>query len=130
MDQIISQLSSFKSQINELIARIDVAAKARQIEELEEEASQNEFWNDPEAAQRKMQQLSKLKTLVDKWRALDLRIADALELAELADAGMQEELADETDALSEVVEAMSLSATSISMSLWISGQSSTLAKDV
>ncbi len=110
MDQIISQLSSFKSQINELIARIDVAAKARQIEELEEEASQNEFWNDPEAAQRKMQQLSKLKTLVDKWRALDLRIADALELAELADAGMQEELADETDALSEVVEAMSLQA--------------------
>ncbi|MDE2777042.1 MAG: peptide chain release factor 2 [Chloroflexota bacterium] len=110
MDQIISQLSSFKSQINELMARIDVAAKARQIEELEEEASQNEFWNDPEAAQRKMQQLSKLKTLVDKWRALDLRIADALELAELADAGMQEELADETDALSEVVEAMSLQA--------------------
>jgi len=110
MDQIISQLSSFKSQINELMARIDVAAKARQIEELEEEASQNEFWNDPEAAQRKMQQLSKLKTLVDKWRALDLRIADALELAELADAGMQEELAGETDALREIVEAMSLQA--------------------
>jgi len=110
MDQIISQLSSFKSQINELMARINVAAKARQIEELEEEASQNKFWNDPEAAQRKMQQLSKLKTLVDKWRALDLRIADALELAELADAGMQEELAGETDALREIVEAMSLQA--------------------
>ena len=110
MDQIISQLSSFKSQINELMARIGVAGKARQIEELEEEASQSEFWNDPEAAQRKMQQLSKLKALVDKWRALDLRIADALELAEIADAGMQEELAGETDALREIVEAMSLQA--------------------
>ena len=110
MDQIISQLSSFKSQINELMARIDVTGKARQIEALEEEASQSEFWNDPEAAQRKMQQLSKLKALVDKWRALDLRIADALELAEIADAGMQEELAGETDALREIVEAMSLQA--------------------
>ncbi len=110
MDQIISQLSAFKSQIDELMARIGIPSKAQQIEDLEEEASQGHFWNDPEGAQRKMQQLSKLKALVDKWRALRLRIADALELAEIADADMQAELAGETEALREIVETMSLQA--------------------
>lgn len=110
MDQIISQLSDFKSQIDELMDRIDIAGKAQLIEDLEAEASQANFWNAPDAAQRTMQQLSKLKALVDKWRALDLRIADALELAEIADADMQEELAGETAALQEIVEAMSLQA--------------------
>ncbi len=110
MDHIISQLTAFKSQIDELMARIGIASKAQQIEDLEEEASQGDFWNDPEGAQRKMQQLSKLKALVDKWRALRLRIADALELAEIADADMQAELASETDALRKIVETMSLQA--------------------
>ena len=110
MENLVSQLTEFQGQIDELMSRIDIAGKARQVEELEAEASQNEFWNDPESAQRVMQQLSKLKALVDKWRSLAERIADALELAEIADDDMQEELAGETDALREIVEAMSFQA--------------------
>ncbi|MCY4062733.1 MAG: peptide chain release factor 2 [Chloroflexi bacterium] len=110
MENLVNQLTEFQSQIDELMGRINIAGKARQIEDLESEASQSEFWNDPEAAQRAMQQLSKLKALVDKWRSLAERIADALELAEIADADMQEELAEETDALREIVEAMSFQA--------------------
>ena len=110
MDPIISQLSDFKSQIDELMGRIDIAGKALLIDALEKEASQGDFWNEPDAAQRTMQRLSNLKALVDKWRALALRIADALELAEIADADMQVELQSETDALRGIVEAMSLQA--------------------
>ncbi len=110
MDPIISQLSDFKSQIDELMGRIDIAGKALLIDALEKEASQGDFWNEPDAAQRTMQRLSNLKALVDKWRALALRIADALELAEIADADMQVELQGETDALRAIVEAMSLQA--------------------
>ena len=57
-----------------------------------------------------MQQLSKLKQQVDTWRALAERIADALELAEIADADMHDELEAEAEALRELVEAMSLQA--------------------
>ena len=110
MDNIISQLRGFKSQIAELMGRIDIADKARQIECLEDEASQSDFWDDPAAAQRVMQQLSKLKQQVETWRALAERIADALELAEIADDDMQIELEAETMALSELVETMSLQA--------------------
>ena len=107
MDNIISQLSQFKAQIDELMTRIDIAGKARQIDELEAQASHSDFWNDPAAAQGAMRRLAKLKELVDKWRALSDRIADAIELAELADADMQAELESETESLSEIVEAMS-----------------------
>jgi len=110
MDNLVSQLTEFQSQIDELMGRIDIAGKARQIEKLEAEASQSDFWNDPESAQRTMQLLSKLKALVDKWRSLELRIADALELAEIADADMLDELAGETETLREIVDAMSFQA--------------------
>ncbi len=110
MDNIISQLRGFKSQIAELMGRIDISGKAKQIESLEEEASQGDFWNDPVAAQAAMQQLSKLKQQVDTWRALAERIADALELTEIADADMHDELEAEAEALRELVEAMSLRA--------------------
>ena len=57
-----------------------------------------------------MQQLSKLRAQVEKWRSLAERIQDAIELAEIADADMQAELESETEALLEIVEAMSLEA--------------------
>ena len=110
MDNLISQLSQFKSQIGELMDRIDIAGKSRQIEELEEQASAGDFWNDPATAQRTMQQIARLNALVTDWGALAERIDDALELAEIADADMQAELEAETAALGEIVEAMSLKA--------------------
>ncbi len=110
MDNIISQLSQFKAQIDELMSRIDILGKAQRAEQLEKEASGSDFWNDPEAAQKTMQQLSKLRAQVEKWRSLAERIQDAIELAEIADADMQAELESETEALLEIVEAMSLEA--------------------
>ena len=110
MDNIISQLTGFKRQIDELMTRIDIAGKVQLIEALEGEASESDFWNNPDAAQKTMQRLSKLKSAVDRWGTLADRIADAIELAEIADADMQAELEAETEALGEIVETMSLQA--------------------
>ena len=110
MDNIISQLTAFKKQIDELMGRIDIAGKARRIVELEAEASESDFWNDPEAAQKTMQQLAKLRSQVNKWRSLADRINDAIELAEIADADMGEEMEAETESLREIVQTMSFQA--------------------
>jgi len=110
MDNIISQLSNFKSQIDELMERIDIAGKSRLIEELEEQASAGDFWNDPATAQLKMQQIAKLRSLVTDWLSLAERIQDALELAEIAGADLQTELEAETATLNGLVAAMSLKA--------------------
>ncbi len=110
MDNIISQLKEFKAQIDELMGRIDIAGKARLAAELETQASDGAFWNDPESAQKTMQQLAKLKALVEKWQTLAERISDAIELAEIADEDMGVELAAETETLREIVKDMSLQA--------------------
>ncbi|MCY3779814.1 MAG: peptide chain release factor 2 [Chloroflexi bacterium] len=110
MENIRSQLNEFKRQIDELMTRIDIAAKARLIGDLETAASAPDFWDQPDAAQRTMQQLARLKALVDKWGTLADRIADAIELAEIADADMEAELAAEAETLSQLVETMSLQA--------------------
>ncbi len=110
MENTINQLGEYKRQIDELMARIDIAGKRELIKALEARASEAGFWDQPDAAQRTMQQLAKLKALADKWRSLAERIADAIELAEIADADMEAELEAEAEALGDLVEAMSLQA--------------------
>ena len=57
-----------------------------------------------------MRRLSRLRDEVSRWRGLARQIDDALELAELGDESLEEELAAETERLSDVVERMSFRA--------------------
>ncbi len=110
MENTLNSLAQSKSQIDELMRRIDIAGKKKLAQALEAEASKSAFWNDPEAAQKTMQRLSRLNSLVGKWQALALRIDDALELAEIADAEMMRELEAEAAELQKIVEQMAFEA--------------------
>ena len=110
MDSLIATLLKLKSQIDELMGRMDVAGKARRASELQQQASESGFWNDPEAAQQTMRQLSKLKSAVEQWQRLADRISDAIELAEMDDDDLQADLEAETAELTALVETMSLQA--------------------
>ncbi len=110
MDSLIATLQKLKSQIDELMGRMDVAGKARRASELQRQASESGFWNDPEAAQQTMRQLSKLKSAVEQWQRLADRISDAIELAEMDDDDLQADLEAETAELTALVETMSLQA--------------------
>jgi peptide chain release factor 2 len=81
----------------------DIPEKIQQLEASEAESSTPEFWDDPQAAQQKMQAASLLRTQVETWEGLYSRATDALELLSMAedDPGMLAELARETDALEE-----------------------------
>jgi peptide chain release factor 2 len=81
-----------------------LAGDRAKIAELEERASDPAFWNDPEAAQETMQQLSALKENVESWDKLSSRVKDALTLIELSaddDGASQQELADEVEDISK-----------------------------
>jgi peptide chain release factor 2 len=110
MDGINSKLQDLKKQINELMQRIDIEDKAQRASELEHEASTTDFWDTPSEAQKTMQQLSRLNSQVERWRQVAERIDDAIELVEIADDDMKEELQNETEILTQLLEAMSLQA--------------------
>ncbi|MBN1976136.1 MAG: peptide chain release factor 2 [Anaerolineae bacterium] len=82
----------------------DLAAKEREIAELEKRASAPDFWDDPEAAQGAMRRLSSLREEAALWAALAQRVQDGLELAALGDLSLVEDLSVETEALEEEVD--------------------------
>ncbi|MFW5709247.1 MAG: peptide chain release factor 2 [Chloroflexota bacterium] len=106
----INRLSRMKKEIDTLMSRLDIAGKRQQIEAMENQAAQQDFWNDPDAAQKVMQQLSRLKSSIEPWQRVYNRISDALELAEMEDESLDEDLDQEVDVLTAEVERMSLQA--------------------
>jgi len=92
----------------------DLTAKAHRLESLEASQAEAGFWANPESARRTVQELQVLRGWVGPWADLHGRLNGALELAELLeterDEALEADLARETDALVEAVEAFELKA--------------------
>lgn len=63
----------------------DIPGKAERAAELEAETGTSDFWNDQQLAQKKMQELSSLRSQVEQWETLYRRANDALELYAMAE---------------------------------------------
>ena len=74
---------------------------------MEQEAAVAGFWDDHRHAQRKMQELGRLKNTVELWRDLQSRAADLRALADLAiaeeDNSLEEQLEAEADEIARVL---------------------------
>lgn len=81
----------------------DLAAASSEISELEERAAEPTLWNDPQTAQRLMQQLSQRKAEVERWESLERQLTSLTEFLELADAENDDAL--RTEIASELAEA-------------------------
>jgi len=90
----------------------DLANKERQVEELRQASTAGDFWDDPSKAQNVLQQLSGLEAEIARWRALDRRVDELIELDELATADNDQEMLSEIErdavALQEQLAAMRL----------------------
>jgi peptide chain release factor 2 len=110
MSSLSSQLTEMKEKFDGLMLGLEIEDKGNRIKTLELQASAPDFWNDPESAQKVMQEISRLRGEIEPWEKAAARIGDALELAELEDEGLTDELAEEVEALTAVIEKMSLQA--------------------
>ena len=73
---------------------------------MEREAGEPGYWDDHQNAQRKMQQLGRLKDTVNLWRDLESRSNNLSELTELAIAEDDPSLQDQLESESEVLSSM------------------------
>lgn len=108
MESLISLLTTLKNRIDGLTAQLDITGKIQRIHQLEERSGAADFWNDPESAQKIMQEISRLKEEVGRWNSLAQRINDALELAQFDDRSLLDDLTNEVNALTEIVDRMAL----------------------
>ena len=70
----------------------DISEKEKQIQELQKQTEADDFWSQPDLAQKVMQKLTSLKGLVEPYLDIKQKISDAIVLASLEDEGLGEEL--------------------------------------
>ena len=71
--------------------------------DLQKKTENPDLWQDPEAAQKLMKDISGIKDEVAEWQNLRLSIADTLELAQLEDPDLVPEIETETVKLEKEV---------------------------
>jgi peptide chain release factor 2 len=80
---LLSDLAELDKTLTSIETVLDPAAKKQQIDELQEQASAPDLWNDQEHAQRVTSRLSALQAEVDRLTALRQRVDDLSVLIEL-----------------------------------------------
>jgi peptide chain release factor 2 len=70
-------------------------SKEEELARLQAQSEQNDFWSDPESAQRIMKKISSLRAVVDDWNQLIQRNSYLLELAQLEDETLRSEIISE-----------------------------------
>ena len=110
MDNLISLLKQMKERIDGLMERLDISGKSEQARDLEEQSGAPDFWDNPETAQKIMQEFAKLKGEVERWQSVANRINDAIELAQMDDPSLLEDLTTEVTALTKVVDKLEFQA--------------------
>lgn len=82
----------------------DVANKRLEVDRLEAESTEPNFWNDNQKAQEHLKRLNALKRVVRPWDAVDKETTDYIEMAEMAVEAADKELAAEIEAHVETIE--------------------------
>ena len=82
----------------------DVASKQEELKRIEAQASAPDFWNDQEAAQRLLQQRSRLERVINRQKGFESSVEDAGVLFEFAEAGEDADSLRELRALVERLE--------------------------
>ncbi len=79
-------IDSLNARYLDLTSHLDLNRHKRAIAELESEAGEAGFWDDPATAQEKMQRLNQLKDAIGPWDEVGRKLDDVLILMELAQA--------------------------------------------
>ncbi len=87
----------------------DLPAKEIELIKLQEQSEDPNLWDDRQSAQSLMKKLADLREEIEGWRAIEQRVKDALELAEIGDETLRPELEPEIAAIEQDVARRELS---------------------
>jgi len=86
LDEIKNACQEAREQTSEMEGYLDIDGKRTELEKLEHEAADPDFWNNQETAQKNISRSNTLRAVIDPYRELTATIEDlevTLELAEL-----------------------------------------------
>ncbi|HAD55194.1 MAG TPA: peptide chain release factor 2 [Lachnospiraceae bacterium] len=83
LDQMKTEILSYETPLAEVRDSLDLANKAKRIEEMEREMEAPGFWDDPERSNQKMKELKNLKDTVGECDKLSTQYDDILTLIDM-----------------------------------------------
>ena len=101
-DEIKAKIEAYRAQLEEMSGYLDVSGKRVELEKLEAEAGQPEFWNDQTKAQVNISATKALKMVLDPFNEISEGLDDADVMLELAEAGEAEALDEASSSLETV----------------------------
>lgn len=92
MQPLIKQLEELLASITAAMEKLKLASDEAEISQLEAQAAEAGFWDDPAKAATHSQKLAALKNRVEQWQNLQGSVADSLELAKTGDDSLMTEI--------------------------------------
>jgi len=86
MQDLTKKFTELLLRVQEAIEKLDLAGDETEINRLVERTQDPTFWSDPEKAAAETRTISVLRRHIESWRRLESDVADALELARLAES--------------------------------------------
>lgn len=95
----LERLQNLKIKIEATTALLKVSDLQKKLEQLSEQMSAPNFWNDTARAQNISQDYQSIKSEIDKWQTLATKVGDLIELSESSDSSLKDEIETQTTAL-------------------------------
>ncbi len=109
----MADLNTLLERFHDLQRYLNIEAKRKEIQRLEEQAASPDFWNDRDRAQQVMSELSALRKQVEEYEKLAQRIQDVEELHEMVqeDPTLENEFQQELEAVDRMLSQLEIQAT-------------------
>lgn len=99
MPPLKKRLTKLQSDFDSAFTSLDIATKLTIATKLESETNNPEIWHQPDNACAKINELNQLNNLIQPWQTMKIQLADLHELLEIADLGLESEIADQLTAI-------------------------------
>ncbi len=106
MDELRKQAEELLSDINGAAEKLSIDILESELQTLQHQSRQSDFWDDSQAAQETMKRISKLENRVNPWRTLQSQARDIVELAKTDDNALLDELLKQHEQLSKTYETL------------------------
>jgi len=100
---------TLQTKIADALEKLDIAAAESELAKLEAEASDPDFWNDVDGAQRKSKLIARLKDRIGPWRKLEQQVNELYELEQMHDASLEADLVRDLEKAEQEYEALETS---------------------
>lgn len=99
MQPLRQKLTELSDQLDTAYERLQIEAKERELEVLDDRLADPDVWRNPADAEQLSKQAASLRQTIEPWRLLITQVADSVELLELGDESMLPELTEQIDHL-------------------------------